>query len=381
MTLYDCIVIGAGPAGASAAYHLAKQGRSVLLLEKATLPRYKPCGGGVSPQIGQWFDFDFAPAISTIVTEICFTWNQGEAVIAEIQSPASIWMVRRDHFDHFLVQKAQEQGATLLHSTKALGIALTQGVWTVQTSGEPVQGRYLIAADGGKGVVAKWLGFGNRQQYMTGAIEIEPRLPVENPQRAYFEFGLLKNGYVWNFPKADGYSLGSGVFHSAQRQSRDLTPSLQQYSQQFGVDAAAVKTHGHPLLLWNGQQRLHTEQALLAGEAAAVVDPFTAEGIRPAIFSGIKAAEAIDRALGGDLNALATYSQVMNQEWGTEMQWAKRLSGLFYRFPKLGYQLGVKSPRGIAQMVKVFTGEVSYGEVVQRVQRKFTPYLGGFPKF
>jgi flavin-dependent dehydrogenase len=142
------------------------------------------------------------------------------------------------------------------------------------------------------------------------------------------------------------------------------------------VDATAVKTHGHPLLLWNGPQRLHTEQALLAGEAAAVVDPFTAEGIRPAIFSGIKAAEAIDRALGGDLDALANYSQVMNQDWGNEMRWAQRLAALFYRFPKLGYQLGVKSPSGVAKMVKIFTGEMGYGDVIQRVQQKFLPYLG-----
>ena len=53
MPLYDCIIVGAGPAGASAAYHLSKQGHAVLLLEKAALPRYKPCGGGVSPQVGR----------------------------------------------------------------------------------------------------------------------------------------------------------------------------------------------------------------------------------------------------------------------------------------------------------------------------------------
>ena len=59
--MFDCIVVGAGPAGASAAYELAKQGRSVLILEKSAFPRYKPCGGGVSPAIAKWFDFDFTP--------------------------------------------------------------------------------------------------------------------------------------------------------------------------------------------------------------------------------------------------------------------------------------------------------------------------------
>lgn len=53
----ECIVVGAGPAGGSAAYHLAKRGREVLVLEKESLPRYKPCGGGVSPIVQNWFDF------------------------------------------------------------------------------------------------------------------------------------------------------------------------------------------------------------------------------------------------------------------------------------------------------------------------------------
>jgi len=51
--MYDCIIVGAGPSGTAAAYHLAKRGRSVLLIERAKLPRYKPCGGGVSPQIAE----------------------------------------------------------------------------------------------------------------------------------------------------------------------------------------------------------------------------------------------------------------------------------------------------------------------------------------
>ncbi|MGB7417183.1 MAG: FAD-dependent oxidoreductase, partial [Thermosynechococcaceae cyanobacterium] len=111
--MYDCLIVGAGPAGGTAAYHLAKKGRSVLVLEKESLPRYKPCGGGVSPIVAQWFDFDFSPAISLRVNTIRYTWNMGDPVEAELQTPEPIWMVRRDIFDHFLIQKAQEQGAEL----------------------------------------------------------------------------------------------------------------------------------------------------------------------------------------------------------------------------------------------------------------------------
>ena len=61
--MLDCIIVGSGPAGGSAAYHLAKLGRSVLVIDRETLPRYKVCSGGVSPAVGAWFDFDFSPVI------------------------------------------------------------------------------------------------------------------------------------------------------------------------------------------------------------------------------------------------------------------------------------------------------------------------------
>jgi flavin-dependent dehydrogenase len=68
--MFDCIIVGAGPAGSSAAYHLAKQGHSILVLDKAAFPRTKSCGGGVSPAIAQWFDFDFAPVIENHVSQV-----------------------------------------------------------------------------------------------------------------------------------------------------------------------------------------------------------------------------------------------------------------------------------------------------------------------
>jgi flavin-dependent dehydrogenase len=82
--MYDCIVVGSGPSGGSAAYHLAKRGRSVLVLEKETLPRYKPCGGGVSPAVQHWFDFDFSPAVSLKLDKICYTWQMGDRQEVEL---------------------------------------------------------------------------------------------------------------------------------------------------------------------------------------------------------------------------------------------------------------------------------------------------------
>lgn len=373
MAIYDCIIVGAGPAGATAAYHLAKRGHRVLLLEKSALPRYKPCGGGVCPQVAQWFDYDFEPVISQKVTQVRYTFRLKDEVITELADP--IWMVRRDEFDHYMVKQAQRQGAELRDSTKAIGIEQHPDSWQVNTSGSPVVGKYLIAADGGRGPMARWLGFKQRKTTLGGAIETEPRLPVSDGHIVHFEFGLLKNGYVWNFPKADGYSLGSGIFAKAPRKGKDLIRPLADYSQQFGVDIDQTAKHGHPVCLWSGDQTLHTDRALLAGEAACVVDPFTAEGIRPSIFSGLQAALSIHQSLAGEPDALPRYTHTMQQEWGSDMRWAARLAQAFYLAPGIGYRVGIKNPKGTQLMGDVFAGRLRYADVVARGLRRISAGL------
>ncbi len=371
MSRYDCIIVGSGPAGASAAYHLSRQGHSVLLLEKAALPRYKPCGGGVSPEVGQWFDFDFEPVISQKVTRARYTWKLQEAIEADLETP--IWMVRRNEFDHYLVQQAQKQGTILRDRTKATGIQFEGDHWQVHTSaGDTFEGTYLIAADGGRGPMAKWLGFESRQTSVAGAIEIEPKVTVEAAHIVHFEFGLLKNGYVWNFPKRDGYSIGSGAFCTNQRKGRDLVQPMVDYAAAFGVDGDREQKHGHPVCLWDGDQVLHTQNALLAGEAACVVDPFTAEGIRPSMFTGVKAAEAISCAIHGEPEALANYTKIVAAELGSEMRLASRLAKAFYIAPHLSYKAILNYPSATRAMGRVFTGDLKYADVVQKALNRIS---------
>ncbi|MBE9036656.1 geranylgeranyl reductase family protein [aff. Roholtiella sp. LEGE 12411] len=373
--MYDCIIIGAGPSGGTAAYHLAKQGRSVLVLEKESLPRYKPCGGGVSPAIAQWFDFDFSPAISLKADSLRFTWKLGDPVEAKIATKEPVWMVQRDVFDHFLVQQAQKQGAQLQDNTEVTGIEFKSDYWQVHTANGPVTGRYLIAADGAKGPMAKWLGFKERKRRLAGALEAEVPATVQNKSTIHFEFGLVKNGYIWNFPKAEGYSIGVGTFIGGEPQ--DFKKILDEYAQSFNVDVKTSKQYGHPICLWDGNQKLHTQNAVLAGEAACVVDPMTAEGIRPSIFSGLLAAGAINEALSGDINALEKYSDAINEQWGSEMAWAQKLAGAFYRFPGIGYKVGVKRPSGAQIMGKILCGELRYGDVAGRALKRLIPGFGG----
>jgi geranylgeranyl reductase family protein len=371
--MFDCIVVGAGPAGGTAAYHLAKKGRSVLVLEKETLPRYKPCGGGVSPIVAEWFDFDFSPAISLKIKTIRYTWNMGDVVEADLQTPEPLWMVRRDIFDHFLIQQAQKQGAQLQENTAVTGIEFKADSWQVNTANGSVRGRYLIAADGAKGPMAQWLGFKDRKRRIAGALEAEALMEIATPNTLHLELGLVKNGYLWNFPKADGYSIGIGMFQGGGNQN--LRAIAKEYSHLFGIDFDALRQYGHPICAWEGNQTLHTQNALLVGEAACVIDPLTAEGIRPSMFSGLKASEAIDAALSGDINALEHYSQVMAEEWGAEMQWALRLAKLFYRLPKVGYRVGVHQPAATRRVGQILSGQIGYRDVAHTAIQRLTQGL------
>ncbi len=374
-SVYDCIVIGAGPAGGAAAYYLARFGRSTLLMEKARLPRVKPCGGGVSPEIAHWFDFDFSPAIDTKATQVRYTYRGGDPVDTAMGTAEPLWMVRRNTFDAFLAKQAVDRGAELREGCVALGAQFRDGLWTVDSTEGELRTRFLIAADGAKGAAAKWLGFARRKRRVAGAMEAEIHADMGAAGLAHLDFGTVVNGYAWNFPKPDGWSFGVGIFRG--KQDQNLRAVLASYGQRFGFELHDCRVDAHPVLLWDGDQDLHTNQALLAGEAACVVDPFTAEGIRPSMYTGIKAAEAVDAALAGNTDALPRYSEIVKREVGTEMAWARRLATIFYRTPETAYRIGVKHPAAATSMAKILVGEARYSQLANRAIERLTKGLLG----
>ncbi len=363
--MLDCIVVGSGPAGGSAAYHLAKRGRSVLILEREALPRYKPCSGGVSPAIAAWFDFDFSPVIVQKVDTIRYTWKVGDPVETALNTPEPMWMVQRDRFDQYVVDQAKAVGAQVQDQTEVLGIEFKVDHWVVNTSQGPMKARYLVAADGAKGPMAQWLGFAPRVCRMGAVLEV-PAASCKN--QAQFDFGMLKNGFIWQFPKGDRYSIGTGILRG--KDDQNLHSVLAEYTHKLGIDISQAKVYEHPICLWEGDENLHAQNALLAGEAAGVLDPMTAEGIRPSMFSGVKAAEAIDLALAGDAQALVGYTRTMQEEWGKDMAWAQKLAGIFYRVPNIGYKVGVKRPSATDRLGKILCGELRYADVANRALKK-----------
>ncbi len=368
--MYDCIVVGAGPAGASTAYHLAKQGHQVLILEKDGLPRYKPCSGAVSPNVAKYFDVDFTPAIDEQRRRVRYTYKLDDPIDAELTTTDPIWIVRREVFDHFLVQQAQAQGAVVKDRTPVTSIEYKGDRWQVTTPLATLEAAYLVAADGATGPMAGWLGFPEVTWRWASVLEIPTPEPLVAESPLSFEFGLVKQGCLWSFPKRQSYSVGAATFLG--KAPADHQAPLTRYSHFLGLEPHQGTLHTHPLKLWDGNHPLHTHRAVLVGEAAALVDPLSSEGIRPAIVSGVKAAAAIHAALAGDAEALAGYTTAMHESWGADMQWAKRISALFFRVPGLGYKVGIKRPSATQRLGQILAGELQYADIASRVMKRLS---------
>ncbi len=376
--MFDCIIVGAGPAGSSAAYHLAKQGHSILVLDKAAFPRTKSCGGGVSPAIAQWFDFDFAPVIENHVSQVKYTFKMGDPAEVQLKNVTPMWMVQREKFDNFLMQQATNQGVEFKDGIEVTGVNSQNDTWQVQTSDGTFEGKYLIAADGAKSMLAKLLGFAEPTTIAAASLQVPGEVSDRHKTMAFFDFGSIKNGFMWCFPKGDGYSLSGAYVRDSKGKPDELKKQLTKYAELFELDASQGEYTEHPLNLWQANRPLHSDRVLLAGEAAGMVDPLIGEGIRPAMFTGVKAASAVHSAIAGDAQALANYTETINQEWGANLAKADFLAGLFFKAPKIAYKLGVKRPSAGQLMGKILCGELSYSQIADKATQKlkFIPGIG-----
>jgi flavin-dependent dehydrogenase len=159
----------------------------------------------------------------------------------------------------------------------------------------------------------------------------------------------------------------------------DATAVMAQLLPSLGLPSDAGLRVQSPLRVWDGHHPLHSSAGAVAvGDAASLCDPFLAEGLRPALLSGVRSAEALDRYLvhrkAGDQaeaeQSLAGYSFTMRQEWGESMAWGRRIAQVFYRVPKVGYQLGIKRPTAPQRIAQILSGEMGYGDIAQRVIKR-----------
>jgi geranylgeranyl reductase family protein len=364
MNNWDVIIVGAGPGGSSAAYGLAKAGLRVLLLEKEKMPRYKPCGGGLTSKVRDALDFDFSPAVEQTITHASVAYGA-----ERIRTNAGIaWAVMRTKFDALLAQHAADAGAQVRDAQPVTRIDFDETGATVATKGETLRAAFVIGADGVNSIVRRAMGLPAHRR-MAVALEAE----MEAPSTAidawsgtlHLDFGAIPWGYGWIFPKAEHLSVGIGYLMRRDRHD-DLRAELARYisAEPSLRGAKEIFSRGHRVPLGGQFARYHAARGVLVGDAAGIVDPFTAEGIYYAIRSGQMAAEHVANAFRrGDFD-LSPYTRRINSEINSDFRYAWLAAQVFYRMPRLMYHTVVKNVAAQSAAVNVVEGEWSYRKTI-----------------
>jgi menaquinone-9 beta-reductase len=353
----DVVVVGGGPSGAAFAYRAASAGVDVLLLDKATFPRDKPCGDGLTPravrrlgelgvaeeELTRFHRIDglrvFGPKRS-----VTLSWSTIE------RRPAHGYVAPRTELDRLLLERARAAGAEIREGHEALAPVLEERVVRgvrVRVDGREQEfgSRLLVAADGAVSRIARGGGIvrsGGRIGVAIRAV-VGGSAPDDSCIEMYFTLrrrtGLLP-GYGWVFPLGDG-RLNVGVALLAARDS----PRLKKLFATF-VDSIRLRYElpsGDELVRSRALQGWQIPTAfcvwppwrpglLAVGDAAGVAEPLAGEGISTALRSGTAAADvAVATLADGSNDDLRAYEHRLEEFWGSYYTWGRRFMSVASR--------------------------------------------------
>jgi len=373
--IYDVAVVGAGPAGALAAYELAKAGLRCIVLEKESLPRYKVCGGGLVCKARKALDIDISAAIERelFVTEFSL-FKTGKTYLTPTQDIPMVTMVMRDKFDLLLLNAACELGADSLSlfALKAMTIE-PDYVQLTDATGRVVTAQLVIGADGASSAVAR-LGGWAKADAVAPALECELQVSAADMARfsssARFDLDIPKNGYSWVFPKAHHLSVGVGRFFTEER--TNLHQTLEIYLQYLGLqDYQDKAVQGFVIPLSPRKEGAILGRLFLVGDAAGFADPVLGEGLTSAILSGQALGRAIAAAGMDVAQARANYQRYIDEQVLGDLATARKLASFCYLSPTMrNWLIDKSSDRLITAMTQIIMGESKYVDYQMRFMDK-----------
>lgn len=345
------IVVGAGPAGSVAATLLARGGARVTVLEKGRFPRDKVCGDGVSPRgLALLRRIGYDPPLTNAARMTRARLVAPDGHVVDVPLPPAYGgegrVIRRVHLDRALAELAARAGADIHEGVTVAAVETDDHTASARLAdGRVVSGDVLLGCDGAPSIVRKSLRFPAFAPRHTGVAYRGyfegVALTAPNAVAIYWLEELLP-GYGWVFPLPDGAAnIGVGLRMDQLRQGG---PKIHDLFERFCRAAPIARqlhgatpegrARGHLLPLASSRGQLHTNRALLLGDAAGFINPATGEGIEYAMESGELASEVLLAAAGRgrfDEAALAPYARHCERRFGTAFDLNHLLQGIFTR--------------------------------------------------
>lgn len=379
----EVIVAGAGPAGTIAAYELASRGVSVLILEKSSFPRYKVCGAGLTYKILREIPFDVSPVLETKINTIIFSKGFRDCFTRTSAEPM-MFCTNRDKFDDFLLKKAVEAGAKVVHGAKVTEVQQNSDFVTVTTRDGTFYSKLVIGADGASSAVARSAGL--RDHILPGLaweaeVMADPATVKAFSQTVFLDWGSFPGGYGWVFPKGDHFSIGVGGPASLSGGMMPYYHKLVDYlASGAWVDGIGGKSEmqnakseiriistlslkSWPIPVRVKKSRFHNGRVLVAGDAGGLTDPLTGEGIYYAVRSGILAARSCHDFLRAGNPSLESFTTSVNEELMKELLEANRIKHVFNTVPGRIHRFVRDSDRAWRAFIKILRGERWYADV------------------
>jgi len=373
---FDVVIIGGGLSGSSTALNLSKKGYSVLIIEKEKFQDFKPCAGGMASSMQKFLPLDIKDSIESKIKNVEFRWKASDNVIADLTGESPFWIIKREKLDQLLLDESLRNGVQIIRQVLVEKVTKKNDKWEITCNNKRKYiSEFIVVADGSQ---SKWAGYfklGPRKPKFANTISLRLEGLGEIPRDTVrFEFGFIKYGFAWAFPLKESLNIGLGTFiNNGLLDNQFINDKV---VRSFGFDDSSYKTINKKLRIWNGIHPINGEKVLAVGDAASLCDPFLAEGIRPSLISSYYAAECIDLCISGKVDDLNLYTKEINHNWGKSMAWGRRIAQVFYRFPRTGYQLGVKRKTAPKRIAQILSGEMSYEDIAKRVIRRLLTKSG-----
>jgi len=345
---YDVAIVGGGPAGSTAAKFLSEKGFKVIIIEKDKIPRYKPCGGGLTKRVLEQFSYvnDKSIIESYSFNGIAHSPSLKNTLSVNYNEPI-VGMVLREKLDSLLVKIAVEKGAFLLDGKAVIDYKISDDKVTIfLEGGEKIDSEILIGADGVWSIIAKRSGLRkgpiDRGICILKEFEIDEKIIDKfftKSRAAHFYTSFQKiHGYGWVFPKKRHINIGIGefIFKNEKKARINLTSVFKEFieilkKEKIIPESINVKKCEGGALPINTLKKTFCNRVLLVGDAAGFVCTTSGEGIYYAMKSGEIAAEVISKALDSKNTSekfLSIYQKKWKKEFGKELKF-------HYKFRKI----------------------------------------------